>query len=113
MRSRIPEPRHDVDRPGETSRGQDLGPDHPDGEIRIREKAREDVRPLRADLAGIALRAAKQERRFPVRAPGRRRQVGVEVLETARGEIAAARRVRGPPHPYRTPPAEDAVREAG
>ena len=63
--------------------------------------------------AAFASRRVGEERALAVRERRRRRVLGVQVLEPARGELVAELRVRRPADPERMPGAEDVVQEAG
>ena len=67
----------------------------------------------RSNSAAFASVAAEQERRLAVGERGRRRQLGVQVLEAARGELVAEQGVRRAADPERMPAREHVVVEAG
>ena len=98
---------------GEAGRRPELGAEHAEREVGVREEPLEDAGPLRAELARVALGVAQQERRVAVGERRRGRQLGVQILEPARRELVAELRVRGAADPERMPRAEDVVEEAG
>ena len=64
-----------------------------------------------AELGGVAVGGAQEERALAVRERGRRREVGVQVLEAVPRELVAELRMRRPADPERMPRAEDVVLE--
>ena len=97
----------------EPGRRPELGAEHAEREVGVREEALEHAGPLGAELVRVRLGGAQEERRFAVGVRGRGRQLGVEVLETARRELVAELRVRRAADPERVPRAEDVVQEPG
>ena len=99
----------------------ELGPEHAEGEVGVRHEAveRPPARPRRRRAR--AGRAPPRSPRpsgagTPPRRPGRRgrrRQLGVQVLEPAGRELVAEHRVRGAADPERMPGGEHVVVEAG
>src|SRR6185437_6337268 len=75
-----PEPAQGFRAEGEAGRRPELGPEHSEREIRVREEPLEDAGPLWAELLRIALGRAQQERGGSVGKRGRGRQLGVQVL---------------------------------
>ena len=111
-KARAAQPAQRLRAEAEPGGGPELRAEDPEGEVGVREEAREHARPLRAELACVPLGVAEEERGLAVREGGRRGQVRVEVLEPARRELAAELGVRGAADPERMPGAEDVVDEA-
>ena len=79
----------------------ELGAEHTEREVGVREELREQCVPGSAvagvvpvELGGVRLGGAEQEGALAVRVQRRRRQLGVQVLEPVRGERVAELRVR-------------------
>ena len=77
----------------------ELGAEQPEREVGVRHEPGEQLAPRGAvagrvavELRGVRVGAAEQERRLAVGERGRRRQLGVQVLEAARGELVAEQR---------------------
>ena len=88
-------------------------PSTPNARSAFGKKRVEHARATRAaELRRVRLGGAQQERRLAVREQRARRQLGVQVLEPARGQVVAEQRVRGAADPERVPGAEDVVPEA-
>ena len=75
----------------------ELGAEHAEREVGVREEALEHAVPLRPELAGVAVGVAQQERRLAVREGGRRRQLGVQVLEPAAARSSPSCACAAPP----------------
>ncbi len=103
---RLPAERGAVTRP-------EVGAEHAEGEVGVREEPREHPLPLRPELGDVCLGAAEQEPALPVRERGRRRHVRVHVLEPVAGELTLEPGMHRPAHPEGMPRAEDVVPEAG
>src|SRR5581483_6697102 len=67
----------------EARRRPQLGAEHAEREVGVREELLEDVRPFRAELAGVAVGGAQEERGSAVGKGRRSRELGVQILETA------------------------------
>ena len=111
--ARAAEPAHRLRAERQPGRRPELRAQHAEREVCIGQEALEDAGPLRADLGGVPSRVAEQEGGAAVGKRGRRRQVGIQVLEAALGELWPELRVRRPGDPERMPGAEDVVAIAG
>ncbi len=97
----------------------ELRAEHPEGEVGVGEEPVEHGEPGGAvtgleavELGGVRVGGAQQERRLAVRKQRRRRMLGVQILETVTGEVAAEPGVRRAADPERVPGTEDVVMES-
>jgi hypothetical protein len=98
--------------------GPQLGPEHAEGQVRVREELCEErvprsavARVVAVELGRIRLGGPQQERALAVGVQRARRQLGVQVLEPVSPEVVAELRVRRATDPERMPCAEDVVVE--
>ena len=111
-RARAAEPPDGLRGEREPRRRPELGAEDAEGEVGVREELLEHARPLRPELLRVPIWGAEEEGRAAVREGRGRRQVGVDVLEPARRELAAELGMGGAADPERVPRAEDVVKEA-
>ena len=115
-----PEPADRLAAEREAPRRPDLGAEQPEREVGVRHEPVEQLAPrgpvarrVAVELGRVRVGAAEQERRLAVGERGGRRQLGVQVLEAARGELVAEQRVGRAADPERMPAREHVVVEAG
>ena len=115
-----PDPPQRLEAEREPCASPQLGAEHAEREVGVREELGEHVAPRLAvaapvplELLGVAVGAAEQERCLAVGEGRGGRVLGVQVLEPARGEVVAELRMRRTAHPEGVPRTEDVVVEAG
>jgi hypothetical protein len=86
-----------------------LGAQHAERQIGVRQERLDCSTPLLAQLGDVGFGRAEQECRLALGRQRRGRVVGVEVLEPALGELVGELGMRGAAHPERVPGAEDVV----